>query len=101
MSYLTKDTSIHDGAPIECYEFVADHKTWRYTSYHSSVTVAGEVYTPLPITRTAIEVSSVIDSPTTMDFNIPSDHEIARDFCFMKNPRNLKVVVRSVHEGDD
>lgn len=101
MSYAVKDKSIASGAPIECYEFIAPHKTWRYTSYHTQVTVAGQVYTPLPITRTAIEITSIIDAPATMDFNLPSDHEICQQYCYMISPKQLVVIVRRVHEGDD
>lgn len=101
MSYAVKDISVHDGAPIECYEFIASHKTWYLTSYHTAVTVDGQEYTPVPLTRTALELTSVIDSPRTMDFNVPSDHELARTFCFGISPKELEVVVRRVHEGDD
>lgn len=102
MSYLAKDNSVSGGAPIECYEFIAQHKTWRVTSYHSPITVAGETYEPFQIVRTTIEISSVIDSPTTMDFHIPHDCELAKTFCYPnKSPQELVVIVRSVHEGDD
>ena len=101
MSYAVKDVSVHDGAPIECYEFIASHKTWFLTSYHSEVVVDGETYTPTPITRTALEISSIIDSPHTMDFSIPADHELAKTFCFTISPKELSVIVRRVHEGDD
>lgn len=101
MTYALKDKSVHDGAPIECYEFIAPHKTWRFTSFQSEVTVVGQVYTPLPITRTGLETSNVIDGTITMDFNIPADSEMAKDFCFAKSPRSLRVVVRRVHDGDD
>lgn len=101
MSYSAKDRSVSSGAPIECYAFVASHKTWRYTSYHKQITVAGAVYDPLPITRTALETGSVIDSVVTMDFNIPFDSELAKTFCFMISPKTLIVTVRRVHEGDD
>lgn len=101
MTYAVKDASVSNGAPIECYSFVAAHKTWRLTSYHQSITVGGQVYDPLPITRTALETGSIIDSIVTMDFNIPADHELARTFCFMVSPKTLIVTVRRVHEGDD
>lgn len=101
MTYTVKDKSVHDGAPIECYEFVADHKTWRYTSYHEAITVAGNEYEPLPITRTALEVGSAIDSPATMNFVLPADNELARTFCYLVSPKSLSVTVYRVHEGDD
>lgn len=101
MSYAAKDKSVSSGRPIECYAFVASHKTWRFTSYHEPITVAGSLYSPLPITRTAIETGSVVDTLATMDFNIPSDHELAKTFCFTISPKELIVTVRRVHEGDD
>jgi hypothetical protein len=101
MTYAVKDKSVHSGAPIECYEFVASHKTWYLTSYHEQITVAGKVFSPIPITRTAIETGNVIDTPTTMDFNIPAQHELAITFCFTVSPKTLGVTVYRVHEGDD
>jgi hypothetical protein len=101
MSYLAKDDSVHDAAPIECYEFIAQHKTWRYTSYHTRVQVDGDWYEPFQITRTTIEISSIIDSTTTMDFNIPHDCELAKTYCYLISPKELVVIVRSVHDGDD
>jgi len=101
MTYAVKDKSVSDGAPIECYQFVAPFRTWRYTSYHEPITVAGNVYNPLPITRTAIDTGSVIDSLTTMDFNIPSTDDLAFSFCFEPSPKELIVTVYRVHEGDD
>lgn len=101
MSYDVKDRSVASGEPVECYEFVTAHKTWRFTSYHSAITMAGEVYEPLPITRSTIETGSIIDTLQTMDFNVPSDHEIAQTFCYTLSPRNLDVTVRRGHIGDD
>lgn len=101
MTYSQKDRSVQDGEPIECYEFVATHKTWRFTSYHTPVTVDGDLYTPLPIMRTAIVTGSIIDSLKTMDFQIPADHDLARTFCFTVSPKLLDVTVKRVHEGDD
>lgn len=105
MVYATKDNSVHDAAPIEFYEFIAQHKTWRYTSYHSAIQGATQSdgtqwYTPFQVVRSTIEVSSIIDSPTTMDFQVPHDSELAQTFCYNKSPKELLVIVRSFHEGD-
>jgi uncharacterized phage protein (TIGR02218 family) len=101
MTYATKDRSVSDGAPIECYQFVAPFRTWRYTSHSEPITVAGNVYTPLPIVRTAIDTNSIIDTLTTMDFIIPSMDSLAFAFCFAQSPKELIVTVYRVHEGDD
>lgn len=101
MSYAAKDRSISQGAPVEVVEFAAIHKTWRYTSYHERIRLAGEWYDPLPMTVSAIEISSVVDALTTNDFRVPADTEIARAFCNLVNPPSLVVTVRRGHIGDD
>lgn len=101
MTYDTKDKSVKDGAPIECYAFVTSSGTWRYTSYDRGITVAGQMFTPLPIVRTAIETGSVTDSPITTDFILPVTSEAAKALAFLDNPKECVVTVYSVHEGDD
>lgn len=100
MTYSAFDKSVADGAPIEVYEFVAQHATWRLTSYHSAVTIGGNTYEPANIDRTDFEQGPALDSIITMDFMLPVNHEIARTFCYGVSPRKLTVVVSSFHEGD-
>lgn len=101
MTYAIKDVSVSSGEPFECYEFVAAHKTWRFTSHAESQTLGGEVYEPLPIVRTVIETGSIVDALQTMDFQIPCDHELAKTFCYTISPKWLDVVVYRAHVGDD
>lgn len=101
MSYQQYDTSVNDSAPIECYKFIGPTGEYRYTDNAEPVTVGGEVYTPLPITRTAFDISSVVDTQMTMDFNIPATSELAQIYCFKTTPEMMTVEVRSVHRGDD
>lgn len=96
-----KDTSVQDGMPIECYKFISPIGTFRYTSNPRQVTMGGEVYDPLPVTRTTIEVSSVIDTLSSMDFNLPADHDLVAAYCFEDAPESLRVEARRGHQGDD
>lgn len=101
MSYAVKDVSIASGAPILCYKFVAEFRTWRLTSYNDSVVLGGEIYLPAQVRHTAVEISGSMDSIMTIDVGIPADHEIARAFCFLSSPKELKVTIYRAHEGDD
>lgn len=88
-------------APIECYEFVTSNGTFRVTSYDQPITVAGLLFNPLPITRTAMEVAAITDNLVTVDFNVPITSDIAKACAFLDTPKDLTVTVYRVNEGDD
>lgn len=100
MTYETRDRSVSDSAPIECFKFVAPHKTWLFTSYDVAVTIDGDLYEPFVISHTSFEVSDVLDSLVTVDFRVPATSEIAAHFCFGLSPRSLAVTVKSAHKDD-
>lgn len=104
MSYASKDKSVHDSQPVECFFFYSLSREWTYTSSKSDVTITIDsidvVFTPFQITRTALEISSTIDSVVSMDFTVPADSELAQKYAFSESPKNLNVVVYRKHEGD-
>lgn len=98
--YDTADRSVHDGAAIECYKFVGELKTYRYTDNNAQVTVNGEVYAPLSgIRRTAIETSSLLDNNQSIDVVLPITSEVAVTYNFLKMPLTLYLEIRSVQRG--
>lgn len=102
MSYDDFDRSVHAGAPIECYKFIGELNTYRYTNNNEPVTVAGEVYLPQSgIVRGAIETSSLLDSIQTIDVSIPITCDIAVAYSFLKMPLTLDIEIRSVHRGSN
>jgi uncharacterized phage protein (TIGR02218 family) len=102
MSYEDFDNSPAAGAPIEVYKFVGELGEYHYTSCNEIVTVNGETYIPLPaLTRTAIEVSSLLDSPQTLDITMPVTTDLALLYNFLKMPITLIVEIRSVHRGSN
>lgn len=99
---MTRDTTVQDAAPIECYKFISPIGTYRFTSHPRRVNMAGEWYESFQVTRSnSIEVSSVIDNPVTMDFNLPADHALAVAYCYEEALDTLTVEVRRGHYGDD
>src|SRR6266511_3203132 len=98
--YDDKDRSVHDSAPVECYKFVGELDVYRYTNNNEAVTVNGEVYEPLSsISRSSIETYSLLDSPQTVDINIPITSDLSQAYSFLKMPLTLDLEVRSVHRG--
>ena len=60
MSYLTYDQSAQDSQPEELYdfEFLGDNSHYRVTSAAYPVTFESNVYTPIPIQRTGINITN-------------------------------------------
>lgn len=101
MTYTAREKSTYEGQPFECYEFVGPVGTFRHTSLPFEVTVGGNVFSPLPVTRTAIIIGSIVDSPQTMDFNIPASHPLTNAYAGRYTPDYLNVTVYRAHYGDD
>lgn len=100
MTYATREKSVHSGRPFEVYRFSGPMGVFRYTSLPYAVTVDGEVYEPMVITRTAIAIGSIIDSPQTMDFSMPADCVLAEHYMDRYTPDYLHIKVMRAHEGD-
>lgn len=61
MSFWSRETSTHDGQPVELYEFAINLTTWRYTSAAEEVTHDGRTFAPAAIGRGKIELSTDIN----------------------------------------
>jgi hypothetical protein len=101
MTYSSRDKSVYLGKPFECYEFIGPVGTFRYTSLPFEVTLGGELYQPLVVTRTAIVIGSIIDSPQTMDFNLPASHTLCQAYAGRYTPDYLVVNAYRSHYGED
>lgn len=100
MTYAAREVSVDQGRPFEVYRFEGPVGVFRYTSLPFPVTVDDELYEPLTITRTAIVIQSVIDSPQTMDFSIPADGPLAAAYMNRYTPDYLNIKVMRAHLGD-
>lgn len=101
MTYATKDKSVQDGLPIECYKFTGTLNTYRYTDAPYSVTVNNEVYEPALIQRGVVETGSIVDGSGGVDIAVPFDIDLAADYVGPLTPESLSVEIRRVHVGDD
>jgi hypothetical protein len=102
MTYDARESSIADGEPFECYEFVTPLGTFRYTSLPEDVTLGGNLYVVREgIGRTEADINSVVDSLQTMDFLIPRDDPLATGFNKRNLPDYCTTRVYRAHYGED
>lgn len=101
MTYLNKEHSAYDSAPIEGYIFSGAFGTLLYNNTAETHTINGMVFEPLQIERSDIEITTSLGSQTTVDIHVPSNSEIAAIYGFEKFPKDLTVQILRVHRGDD
>lgn len=99
--YDDREQSDYDGSPVEVYEFIGTHQTYRYTSSKYPITVLGEVYEPIPISRGNIMFATSEDDGDPLEIEIPSTSQLARDYAFQIAPPVLELNVYRVHESLD
>jgi len=101
MTYAQKDNSISDGSPVELYKFVGELGNYYYTNDNVSHSYGGKDYIPTNIIRSAIDVTSVLDSIVTVDVTFPITNEIIQLYNFRTMPIRLSVEIFRFHRGDD
>jgi hypothetical protein len=79
MTFDAREISRHDGAPLECYEIAHGSSIWRLTSADSDAGWGGHAFTPTPITRGEIDLSSE-DGQSTLEITLPRTHPIVALF---------------------
>jgi hypothetical protein len=79
MTYLTRETSPHDGQPEELYRFVQGTSRWLYTSAQAPVDYLSETYRPAAIERGTLEQATEL-SRGSLEVRIPRDLPLAQLF---------------------
>jgi hypothetical protein len=99
-SYDEYERSIEDSVPIEGYKFVGTFKTYRYTSADETVTIAGETYTPIPVSRSNVKAGTHEDDSISLDLELPFDTDVILDYAFAQTPPKLILTVYRL-QGED
>lgn len=97
--YSDREASIHDGEPIECYEFVGPYKTYRFTSSDVAVIVNGNEYKPAAIERTEIKAGVHDEDNLEIKISIPITSQLVKDYAFQVTPPRLTLTLYRVHRG--
>lgn len=98
-TYQTRETSVHDGKPVECYEFVGSYTTYRYTSADLPYVVNGHTFTPLALKRSSLKVGVYDEDNNKLQIELPLTSALVRDYGFQITPPRLQLILYRIHDG--
>lgn len=80
-------------APVEAYKFIGSFRDYLYTSANRTVTISGERYTPVPVTRSRIKAGTQEDENLSLDLEFPFDTDVVLDYAYAQTPPKLQLEV--------
>lgn len=100
MAYGDRETSTNAGAPLEFYEFATTDQTWRLTSADIDLTLDGDTYTSISLSRSEISDDQE-QRRGRVNVMIDPNHEIAGLFVAYMPSTPLFLTIRRNHDGED
>lgn len=97
--YSDREISVHDGEPIELYEFVGSYQTYRYTSTDVAISFSGFTFVPLPIKRSAVKVGVHDEDNIEIRIELPITAGLVKDYGFQITPPRLELTIYRMHRG--
>ena len=79
MTFDAKETSRHEGSPVELYRWTQGSTVWLNTSADTEQTDGSEIYEPTVISRNEIRQSQE-DHSGNIEVRVPRDHPVAALF---------------------
>lgn len=99
MTYSQFETSQQQSQPIELYEFSLGLSTYRFTSSEDELTVAGQVYEPAAIRRTAITISSE-NRQEIVTITLPATNQFAMLFIDIVPGQTSTMTIKRLQRLD-
>lgn len=99
MSYDTQDQSVHGSIPIEAFMFVGPFSTWYYNDSEEEITIGGQVYKSVAVTREKITAGVSVGNPGTVKISVPFNSEVAIEHGYLISPEFLIITVYRVERG--
>lgn len=100
MSYTDRETSEYAGAPVEIFVFTKGTQIWRVTSSDRSITVDGQLYTPIKLARRGLSFGNE-SAGAEVELEIPMAHDIAEAIrANSVYQGGITMVARKVHRDD-
>jgi len=90
-TFLEDESSADASEPREFYDIVLPTVTYRHASGTRDIVAFGNVYTAIPIARSALEVNRVGDSKDLV-LKLPINHELAKRWVQYNNPPKTVTV---------
>lgn len=99
MTYEVIETSLHDGAPVELYEFRLGAQAWRYTSAAEAITANLVDWRPVSISRSEIEATSDM-ARNNLTLTLARDLEVPELFRIAPPSGVVTLTVHALHLTD-
>jgi uncharacterized phage protein (TIGR02218 family) len=100
MTFAIREASVRDGAPVLLFEFSRGPLFWRYTNCGADYDLAGIVYADVPgFTDDAISQSGEIERDS-VKLTVPASLPVVQHYLSAKPSTRTRMVIRSVHFGD-
>lgn len=90
MTFVAYETSLNSGQPVELYVFTRVNQFWRYTNADRDLTVGGNLYTAVHITRTALSQTSEVKK---LGLTVTMSRDSAIYDQFKESPPNDSVAL--------
>lgn len=98
-TYTDREESAHDASPVEGYFFQGTFKNYYYTSAETGVSINGQSYTPIVISRSAIAGGNQGGDGSDLELTLPYDIQLVQDYAYEKVPPELLLTIYRYHEG--
>ena len=96
MTFFDDESSVHDGEPVEVYEFVGSVTTFRLTSHVEDFTFMSEIYTRTTLMRDAVQLDSDPDR-RVLEVTMPFDQPVIVQYALGVAPADLELTLTRVH----
>lgn len=101
MTYAANDVSPSSGQPMEFFKIEGLLRDYLYCNQSKDETLAGQVYEGLQITRSNLEVGSILQTQKSVTVGVPADSELAKDYGGKFTPTQLHLTLYHAYRGDD
>jgi len=99
MSYLGKDTSVTDSAPIALYQFVNGNSSWKYTTAVTPVTRNTLTFAPEQIHHSELEETTELNKQY-ITLSVPRTNDVAKMFGAYPPTQPTYLTIWETHDGD-
>src|SRR5574340_640488 len=99
MSYVSADTSIQSGRPVELFRFAHGATTYLFNSGPVPQSYLGDVYAAAPIERGQVEASQEFGK-SYLEVTMPYDNAVAQLFAGGYPDGHVTLAIYRSHLGD-
>lgn len=101
MSYDANESSVEGGQPVECYEFIGTHNTYRFTTADTDIVLDSKVFRRAVSGRSKLVISGQQDINQELIVYLPYDHALVYEYAYKNAPPDLQLIVYRGHRTDN